>query len=507
MKQKKIGIILTYFNVVVGLLINIYLTPFLIHKLGDVDYSIYRVMQSFAGPLSMFHFGLSAIVTRCIVKSNTCNNYNKEDKSNSIAHALISSAVMSLVVLFAGIIMLYLIPSIYGDNYSFSSVQMGQKLFFAFVLSTVFSILTDTFSGCLVGHEQYVVSAAIPLVKNVVKVVLIIVLLRLGVGVYSVAIVDLFISVLVFAFCLLFSLFILNERPKLTHWDKRQIIEITAFGVSILLQTIVNQVNNNVDTMILGAVVSEKYIITMYSSALTVYSVYNSIVSVMTNFFLPKATKLITQNASGEQLTDFIIGPGRYQAIIGVACISGFALFGKNFISVWIGAKYIDAYYITLMLIIPVTIPLVENAALSILDATLKRLYRSVVLVIMAVLNVLVSILLIKYIGFWGAALGTVVSLIIGHGFLMNIYYSKVFSINIKRVFVEIFKEVLPIGIVSSIICIPIALFLPNTLLFFIIKAVLFLIVYCTGVWLFGLNKCEKNNVLSLIRSKHNSKA
>ena len=47
----------------------------------------------------------------------------------------------------------------------------------------------------------------------------------------------------------------------------------------------------------------------MYSSALLVYGTYNSIVSVMATFFLPKATRLVTMNASGKELTDFVIKP------------------------------------------------------------------------------------------------------------------------------------------------------------------------------------------------------
>ena len=67
-----------------------------------------------------------------------------------------------------------------------------------------------------------------------------------------------------------------------------------------------------------------------------------------------------------------------------------------------------------MMLMGPVTIPLVQNVCLSILDAKLKRLFRSATLVIMAVINVILSIILVRFMGFWGAALGTVISLLVG---------------------------------------------------------------------------------------------
>lgn len=500
MSQKRVGVIISYLNLLMGMVSNVFLVPFLIASLGDVDYSLYKVMQSFAGPLSMFHLGISTIVTRSIVKFNNSENYTEKEKKNTMALALLASVFMSLFVVIAGIVMCCLLPSIYGEQYTDVNIAIGQRIFIIFVLSSVFHMLTDAFSGCLVGHEKFVVSSLLPLMKSVLKIILYIVFLKCGFGVVSVAIVDLIIAVSTFVIALWYATIVLKERPKLYRFDKRQIIEIISFGTAVLLQAFVNQVNNNVDTMILGMYIEEKRIITMYSSALAIYGIYNSLISVVTNYFLPQATKLVTRNASGKELTDFVIRPGRLQAVIAVACIGGFTLFGRNFITIWIGPKYLDAYWIILMLMIPVTVPLVENAMISVLDASLKRIYRSTVLVVMAVINVIVSIFLVKIMGFWGAALGTVASLIIGHGFLMNIYYAKTFNIEIGRMFASIFKGILLAGLFAVVSCLPLAMFVPNTLLLFILKCVSFLVVYAAFLWLFGLNKSEKVAVKGVVK-------
>ncbi len=507
MKQKRIGIFISYVNLILGMIVNVYITPLLIEALGDVDYSLYKVMHSFAGPLTMFHLGISTVVTRCIVQFNSDKEYKKEEKQNTIALALIASGIMALLVCIAGVIMCFSIPTIYGKTYSSESVGLGQKIFLVFILSTVFHMLTDSFSGCISGHEKFAVSSSIQLFRTLFKVVLWIVLLDLGMGVLGVACVDLIISLLTFLFSVCYSNFVLGETPRLYHFDIKKLIEILSFGGAILLQAIVNQVNNNVDNMILGAYISDKSIITMYSSALAIYSIYNSLISVIANFFLPKATRLVNQKATGEQLTDFVIPPGRFQAIIAVACIFGFALFGQNFISIWIGAKYSDAYWVILMLMIPVTIPLVENTMISVLDASLKRFYRSLILAIMAGLNVIASIWLVRVLGFWGTAIGTVISLVVGHGFLMNIYYAKVFKLQIGRMFSSIFKGILPSGVLTSVLCLPIAIFLPHTRLYFIIKCLIFILFYGLFLLLFGLNKNEKSTIKSMLKFKKRNTA
>ena len=499
MNQKRVGIIISYINLVLGMCVNIIITPMLISSLGDVDYSIYKIMQSFASPLTMFHLGISTVVTRTIVQYSS-QSITKDEKDNSFAHALLVSMVMAGFVLLLGVLLYVFIPVIYAKTMDQSSMKIGRTVFILFASSSIIHMLTDAFSGCLIGNEKYVLSSTITTAKTVIKLALILLLLKLGASVVLVVAIDLFISIGVFCFSCCYSIWILRERPRLLYIDKKLLLSILSFGLAIFLQAVVNQVNNNLDTMILGAFVEEKHIITMYSSALAIYAVYNSLISALTHFFLPKATRLILQNANGKELTDFVIVPGRYQAIIAIGCICGFALFGRNFISIWIGTKYLDAYWIALMLMIPVTIPLVENAALSILDASMKRMYRSVVLVLMAVINIIITIALVQMLGFWGAAIGTVVSLIVGHGLLMNLYYRKTYKMEIMRLFFEIFKGILPAGLVAAALCIPIAFFLENNTWCFVIKCLLFCSIYFGLLWFIGLNKTEKQTIAKSFR-------
>ena len=201
-----------------------------------------------------------------------------------------------------------------------------------------------------------------------------------------------------------------------------------------------------------------------------------------------------------QQLTDFIIKPGRIQAVIALAVLGGFAVAGKDFITIWIGAKYINAYWVSLFLMIPVTIPLVESVGIAILDAKLKRVFRSVTLMIMAVINAGLTIVFVQFWGFWGALAGTVISLLVGHGLLMNIYYHKALKINVIRMFGGIFSRTLLAGLLSVAVCLPISLFINGTVLAFLIKGGCFVIVYAACLLLFALNKEEKQYFLHFFK-------
>lgn len=493
MNQKRIGILITYANLVAGMVVNVFLTPFLIASLGDVDYSIYKVMQSFAGPLAMFHLGVSTVVARTIAKDQD----SRETTRNVLAHSLLASVAMAMIVLLVASVLYALIPSLYGKTYSAELISAAKKMFVLFAASSVLHILTDAFSGCVVGHEHFIVSSGIVLIKTLGKVLLYVVFIKCGQSVVFIAAADLILAACVFVLTAGYSALVLKEIPKILSFDGNLMLDILSYGFAILLQAFVNQVNNNLDIMILGKYVEDKSSITMYASALAIYMIYNSLISAMNGFYLPDATKMVSKGASGDDITDFVVQRGRWQAILAVASIFGFMLFGRNFIRIWVGERYDSAYYVVLMLMIPVTVPLVENSMIAVLDAMLKRIVRSVTLVVMAILNVALSIWLVQIMDFWGAALGTVVSLIVGHGVIMNLYYFRAFGVNVLRMFREIFRGILPAGVLTTVVCVPIAAYLPDSMLFFALKCLIFLGVYCWMLHWFGLNDAEKKSLFS----------
>lgn len=488
--QKKYGALISYLNIVLGMISNFALVPMMIAVLSDDAYSIYKVMQSFAGPLIMLNLGTSTIAARAVVRCR--NSRNREEKENTLALALLISCTMALLVLAAGAVMRGAIPALYGRTFDGPMLETAKRIFTLFALSMAVRIVNDTFKGCVLGNEQFICYYGETAVQNLLRFAMIFLLLKNGADVVMIAGVDLVLCLGLLVFNMGFAMIRLGERFRLRRIDSRELKEIASFSAAILLQVIVNQVNNNLDVVILGAIVMDKRIITAYSSALAVYTIYNSVNSVFVNLYFPKAARLVAQERSGEELTDFVIGPSRIQAVIALGILTGFALFGRDFVGVWIGERYRETYSVALLLMVPATIPLVQNICQSILDAQLRRMFSSMVQVLMALINVAVSLVLIRFLGFWGAALGTVVSLVLGHVVIMNVYYHRVLGLHVVRMFREIFRGILPAGIVSGLCCLPLCFLPGDGLGLFLGECGVFLTVYAASLWRLGLNPGEK---------------
>ena len=152
------------------------------------------------------------------------------------------------------------------------------------------------------------------------------------------------------------------------------------------------------------------------------------------------------------------------------------------------------------MLILPATIPLIQNIGIEVQRAVNMHKVRSYMYFAMALLNLTISIPLAVQFGPLGAASGTTISLLIANGLAMNIYYQKAIGIDV-------------ISFWKSIISLMKGLILPGCFGLFIIKMVkfsgiidfalwilLYAAVYCISMWIFGMNKYEKDLVLSFIK-------
>ena len=132
---------------------------------------------------------------------------------------------------------------------------------------------------------------------------------------------------------------------------------------------------------------------------------------------------------------------GRVQWLVLGLLAGGFIVFGRYFIlNIYAGKEYEGAYEAALFLVLPILIPLIQNVGIEMQRALNKHQFRSIIYLIIAISNVAISIPLAAKWGAVGAAMGTAISLLVGNGLIMNIFYHKVLRIDMKYFWSEIAK-------------------------------------------------------------------
>jgi O-antigen/teichoic acid export membrane protein len=155
---------------------------------------------------------------------------------------------------------------------------------------------------------------------------------------------------------------------------------------------------------------------------------------------LPTVTKVLNQENGLQKVQQNIIQAGRIQFILLGAALIGFAVVGKDFISLWLGDGYSDVYIITLILMIPSLLELCVNVCLSVLRAKNMLGFRTFVITGITILNAIITIIGVRYYGYLAAAIGTAISFVVGSLVIMNIYYYKKLSFPMLHFYREIFR-------------------------------------------------------------------
>ena len=212
--------------------------------------------------------------------------------------------------------------------------------------------------------------------------------------------------------------------------------------------------------------------------------------TVISGLFLPKVTKILEEKNSNEEVSSLFIKVSRIQIYIMMLIFFGFVIFGKNFIKLWVGANYLDAYHIILIIIGPSIVPLTQNIGISIIQAKNMHQFRAVVYILIAVINVAISIPLAKLYGGIGTAIGTAIANICGQIITMNIFYYKVIKLDIPKYWNFFLKMFIEYGIMSLIIKYIISNF-NNNVIIYILEIILFCLLYCIITFI-NLNKNER---------------
>ena len=278
--------------------------------------------------------------------------------------------------------------------------------------------------------------------------------------------------------------------------------EIATFSFFIAINQIVDQINWATDKMVLGKICTSSAV-AVYAIGSQINTYYLQFSTAISGVFVPQVNRIVMASDDDvkrdHDLTELFTKVGRVQFIILMLILSGFTFFGEYFVLKWAGNGYKNSYYVALLLITPVTIPLIQNLGMEIQRAKNMHQFRSYVYLGMAILNVGISIVLSMKWGELGAALGTTISLIVANGIIMNWFYQKKLGINIIFFWKSIAKFV-PALVVPVITGILLNIKECSSLAGFVIRVVVYTIIYAISMYCLGMNDFEKQQVGKILK-------
>ena len=486
--QVKWGIILSYLLILLNTLFGFLVTPYMIGCLGEAEYGVYKTISSLTASLMVLDLGLGSTVTRYIATYKAKGEDTRI--SNFVAMSLLQATVLCIVVGIVTIPVYHSVDSAYARTFSLEQIQTAKTLLLLMMGNMMIHIIENVINGVITGVNNFLVGNGMKVLRLVFRIFLLLALLSRYHDSRVIVLVDIGVSVFVLSAELFFVVVKQKIKIKLSHWDKIVFIESGKYTALMFLQNISIQFNGNVDTILIGALISATSV-TIYSMSLIIFGLYENLSSAISSVMLPSVVKLVEMQAKPEELQKCVQKVGRLQFAVLGAALGGYIILGKDFYRLWMGKMYEDCYWLTLILIIPVTLPMLQNVALSILRAQNKMGYRTITLLFGSLINVVISIVGIRYIGYWGAAIGTA-AYSISNLILMNIYYHRQLKFKILFLFSNIFSR--------TIICIALSMLVASIMHSFcnsgwggfLVCAGVYSIVYILLMIVWGFNSEEK---------------
>lgn len=505
-KQIKIGAILSYVQMALNTVVGLAYTPIMIRLLGQSEYGLYNTVSSTISMLSILSLGFNASYVRYYSK------YKKDNDSLSIYRLnglfLLVFSIIGIIALICGLFLTNNLNLVFDKGLTSSEYSTAFVLMLLLTINLAVSFPMSVFASIISANERFVFLKLLGTIRTVFSPLVTLPLLLMGYKSIAMVAVTVACNIMVDSIYAIYVLKVLKNKFYFKNFEKGLFSDLLVYTSFIAINMIVEQINWNIDKVLLGRFKGTAEV-AIYSVGFTIYQYYHTFSTSISGVFTPRIHNIFNANRDNQircdgELTKLFIKVGRIQFLILALVASGFVFFGQYFILLWVGEGYESAYYVALLMMFPAMIPLIQNLGIEIQRAKNLHKFRSIAYALMACVNLGLSIFLCQWYGSIGSAAGTAFSVLLANGLIMNIYYHRKCGIDIITFWKNIISMMKGLIIPIGLAIISLRFIAIDNVWKLLTGIILYSTLYVVSMWLFGINKDEKNLFIAPIKKLKN---
>ena len=495
--QLRAGAALSYVNLFLSSLIPFFYTPVMLRILGQSEYGLYSLSASVIGYLSLLSFGFGSAIVRYISIYRTKGEKQKEQ--NIFGFFLLIYLVMAAVVMMCGIFISLHVEQIFHKGLTDPELNKMRVLTMIMAFNTALSFPISVFSSVIMAHERYIFRRILDMFLTIIAPLSNLAALFLGFASVGMAASSTIVQLVLLPINFLYCSRKLNVRPRFSIIPRELIREIIGFSFFIFIGTIVDILFWSTDKVILGMLTSTT-VVAIYNIGGTFNGIVTSLSTSISSVLTPRVTSMVVMESEQEKFSELFIRVGRLQFLIVGLVVSGFTVFGRSFLTLWVGQDYLESYWIAILTMFPLCVPLIQNTGISIVVAQNKHQFRSIVYLIIAIINAITTYFVVPIYGALGAAACSGIAYIIGQGIIMNLYYYTVTGIDIP----QFWKNIIIMAIIPGLMTVSGLLILTwmvlDSWISFFAGVVMYTLLYGLLMYCFMINEWEKSIIFDFLK-------
>jgi O-antigen/teichoic acid export membrane protein len=411
-----------FFNLLgfgISVLYMLFLVPLVVGYLGIEQYGLWTLILALTGYVGLVDLGIGTSFVPYIARYATLGSY--ENVNKVIQHGLLFYVCLSLFVLGMGYVLspwlfsLVKIPAVY--------LPSARLLFLIALIGFGFSTVAGVFGSVLSALQRMDTYNILLSAFLIEKFVAIVVALWLGYGLSGMMVADLGVTVLG-----LVPLIIMTKRyfPHLTvRWmgyDSAMMKTLLKFGTQLQISRIAETIQSHFDKLVLSRFIGLSAV-SMYDFGSRPGGRLRALPLTAVSSLIPAVSALdATDNKARIQAA--LVRSTRYLAIVAVPLFAFFICFAGDIVYIWLGEGYEQAAMTLRVLSFAHIVSVVASAMAFVSQGMAAPEVQMRTTLIQATLNVILSLVLVTMFGFYGAVLGTTISVIVG-GLLLFAWYGR----------------------------------------------------------------------------------
>jgi O-antigen/teichoic acid export membrane protein len=385
--------------------VSFFLSPFVIHRLGDSAYGVWVLMASLTGYLGLLDLGVRSAITRYVARFHAQAHHSEAGLVASAALVIfLAAGVVAVCVptfLAAYVDRLFQIPEDFRSSARIVLVLAGANI--------AVSLVGGIFAGVVVALQRFDLRNGVEVLQAGLRALATVLALSAGGGIVTLAVINLFFSVAAGVAYVWLSVRVYpGLRIRLTDCDRPHLRLVFSFSVYSFLLQVSAQLVFYSDAVVIGAFLPLNAI-TFFAIAGNLMNYSRGLISSISTTTSPLVSALEAANRDDE-VREVLLRGARFATALILPISITFMLRGSSFIELWMGPQYAELSGRVLCVL---NVALLFAAASQVASATLVGLGRHKILaaigVLVGICNVALSIALVGPMGVVGVAWGTTI--------------------------------------------------------------------------------------------------
>jgi len=416
----------SWFALGVNVVVGVFLSPYILHRLGDTAFGLWILIFSATGYYGLFDLGIRSSIVRYVAKYSATD---EQGELNRLANtALFSYSGIGLLTMAITLIASHYVDAIFRIPPEFAGIARWLLLMVGTSVSLGFPL--GMFGGILEGLQHFYLLNLTSTSSSLLRALLIVLALRRGRGLLTVALITVSLPLLTSLInaAAVFPLVQLRLGAKYVSWSSLR--RIASYSGTTFVIIVASRLRFKSDAVIIGAFVSAAAI-TYFTIGSRLVDYVSEMVSSLAQIFVPMSTQ---SHAKGdlEGLRKIVLVGNRACAFIVFPITAVLTVLGKSVIEVWVGSKYVaTSYPILLVLLYPMTLVLAQSASGRTLWGMAKHRTWAWVVLAEGVSNLVLSLILVRPYGIMGDAVGTAIPLVCSQIFFLPGHLCRLLRIKI----------------------------------------------------------------------------